>query len=37
LPVLGVPGWWVPNETEGFYSQTHVFRKPRTPDTDKSN
>jgi hypothetical protein len=37
LPVLGVPGWWVPNETEGFYAQTHVFRKPRTPDTDKSN
>jgi len=37
LPVLGVPGWWVPNETEGFYAQTHVFRAPRTSGTDNSN
>jgi hypothetical protein len=37
LPVLGIPGWWLPNETKGFYAQTHVFRAPRTPGTDKSN
>jgi hypothetical protein len=35
LPVLGVPGWWAPNETEGFYAQTQVFRAPRTSFTDK--
>ena len=35
LPVLGVPGWWAANETEGFYAQTHVFRAPRTWGTDK--
>ena len=35
LPVLGVPGWWAPNETEGFYAQTQVFRAPRTALSDK--
>lgn len=29
LPVLGVPGWWPPNENEGFYDDTDVFRPPR--------
>lgn len=26
LPVLGVPGWWPPNEVEGFYEDPRVFR-----------
>lgn len=26
LPVLGVPGWWPPNEVEGFYADRTVFR-----------
>jgi hypothetical protein len=26
LPVLGVPGWWPANESEGFYADTAVFR-----------
>jgi hypothetical protein len=26
LPVLGVPGWWPPNEDPGFYADTAVFR-----------
>jgi Protein of unknown function (DUF3025) len=26
LPVLGVPGWWAPNEAPGFYRDTAVFR-----------
>ncbi len=26
LPVLGVPGWWPPNEVLGFYEDTQVFR-----------
>ena len=29
LPVLGVPGWWPPNETPDFYADTQVFRPPR--------
>jgi hypothetical protein len=29
LPVLGVPGWWAPNEAAGFYDDTEVFRPPR--------
>ena len=29
LPVLGVPGWWPPNETPDFYADTQVFRQPR--------
>lgn len=29
LPVLGVPGWWAPNEAPGFYDDTEVFRPPR--------
>ncbi|MCE2680247.1 MAG: DUF3025 domain-containing protein [Burkholderiales bacterium] len=26
MPVLGVPGWWVANENEGFYNNPGVFR-----------
>ena len=26
LPVLGIPGWWAPNENPDFYSDTGVFR-----------
>jgi hypothetical protein len=26
LPVLGVPGWWPPNEVAGFYEDQQVFR-----------
>jgi hypothetical protein len=26
LPVLGIPGWWAPNEDVGFYADTLVFR-----------
>lgn len=26
LPVLGVPGWWAPNEEPGFYDDAEVFR-----------
>ena len=26
LPVLGVPGWWPPNEEKGFYEDPQVFR-----------
>ncbi len=29
LPVLGVPGWWPPNEDEAFYADASVFRPPR--------
>ncbi len=29
LPVLGVPGWWAPNEDPAFYADTSVFRPPR--------
>ena len=29
LPVLGVPGWWPPNEAPGFYADAEVFRPPR--------
>jgi len=29
LPVLGVPGWWPPNEAPGFYADAWVFRPPR--------
>lgn len=28
LPVLGVPGWWRPNEEPAFYADTRVFRPP---------
>ncbi len=31
LPVLGVPGWWPPNEAPAFYADTQVFRPSRTP------
>ena len=27
LPVLGVPGWWNPNEEAGFYDDAAVFRR----------
>ncbi len=27
LPVLGVPGWWNPNEQSGFYDDVAVFRR----------
>ena len=29
LPVLGVPGWWPPNEAPDFYADATVFRPPR--------
>jgi hypothetical protein len=28
LPVLGVPGWWPPNESPSFYADRAVFRPP---------
>lgn len=30
MPVLGVPGWWQPNEDPGFYADEKVFRPART-------
>ncbi len=30
LPVLGVPGWWLPNEAPVFYADAQVFRPPRS-------
>ena len=30
LPVLGVPGWWAPNQDFCFYDDPFVFRAPRT-------
>jgi hypothetical protein len=30
LPVLGVPGWWGPNEDPRFYNDPQVFRAPST-------
>ncbi|MDZ4074916.1 MAG: DUF3025 domain-containing protein [Hylemonella sp.] len=29
LPVLGVPGWWSPNNDPAFYADAQVFRPPR--------
>jgi hypothetical protein len=29
LPVLGVPGWWAPNEAPDFYADAAVFRPSR--------
>lgn len=29
LPVLGIPGWWPPNEVEAFYGDAQVFRPKR--------
>jgi hypothetical protein len=29
LPVLGVPGWWPDNETQGFYDNSDYFRPGR--------
>lgn len=29
LPVLGIPGWWPPNESPGFYADPAVFRRPQ--------
>lgn len=31
LPVLGVPGWWPPNEEFSFYDDSLVFRGMRSP------
>ena len=31
LPVLGVPGWWAPNEDADFYADAAVFRPVRSP------
>ncbi len=31
LPVLGIPGWWPPNEVPGFYDDETVFRTRRRP------
>lgn len=31
LPVLGVPGWWAPNQAPGFYDDAWVFRPLRAP------
>lgn len=30
LPVLGVPGWWSPNEDPQFYADSSVFRPPKS-------
>lgn len=30
LPVLGTPGWWLPNETFSFYDDIDVFRPRRS-------
>ena len=30
-PVLGIPGWWPPNESPNFYADAKVFRPPRHP------
>ena len=32
LPVLGIPGWWAPNENFSFYDDSVVFR-PRKPES----
>lgn len=29
LPVLGIPGWWAPNASRGFYADEQVFRVKR--------
>ena len=29
LPLLGVPGWWPPNQDPAFYADARVFRPPR--------
>ena len=29
LPLLGVPGWWAPNDDAAFYDDDTVFRPPR--------
>ena len=34
LPVLGIPGWWPPNEVEGFYGDARVFRPKRLASPD---
>lgn len=31
MPVLGVPGWWNPNEDPTFYADAAVFRPGRSP------
>jgi hypothetical protein len=32
LPVLGIPGWWSPNESGAFYDNTTYFRPGRKRD-----
>lgn len=36
LPVLGVPGWWSPNENGAFYDDTAYFRRGRLRMRDQS-
>lgn len=36
LPVLGVPGWWAPNEHPEFYRDTAVFRPERAQSEKKT-
>jgi len=31
MPILGVPGWWLPNEDRAFYDDATVFRQPAQP------
>ncbi len=31
LPVLGIPGWWPPNENPRFYDDAHIFRSALSP------
>ena len=33
LPVLGVPGWWAPNEAPSYYDDAQVFRAARIATT----
>lgn len=33
LPVLGIPGWWPPNQVAGFYADDRVFRPKRLAST----
>lgn len=33
LPVLGLPGWWTPNEDPAFYGDSSVFRPSRSAES----
>lgn len=35
LPVLGIPGWWSPNEAAEFYNDAQVFRSRRRSGRDQ--